>query len=193
MQNTLTGYLVLGIILFVYSIYKIEFESIIIFAAMLAALAFVFGYMLQYVIGDTNFFFMLLDEKLGSIFANSNHSSIEIREIQIYQLYNIIKADVFVLFFGIGGASAVENLYISAFGMFGLVGLFFLVLSLSIPFIKIELNKFMKCAGRPFIALVLNYFIAGLALNNIYLYPQIFIGSYILSLMYLNSVRPTAV
>jgi len=55
MQNTLTGYLVLGIILFVYSIYKIEFESIIIFAAMLAALAFVFGYMLQYVIGDTNF------------------------------------------------------------------------------------------------------------------------------------------
>jgi len=109
---------------------------------------------------------MLLDEKLGSIFANSNHSSIEIREIQIYQLYNIIKADVFVLFFGIGGASAVENLYISAFGIgLALVGCF-LVLSLSIPFIKIELNKFMKCAGRPFHCTCFKLFYCGIGVKQ---------------------------
>ena len=182
MQNTVSGYLLFLCYLF-FMIFMLQGKWKLIPLLSLSIVCIVATYIYINLATEMGAFGMLILDKIDGFIFGSETASVTIRQEQISDLLDILKSDTLLFLFGIGGvgAFAVENQFYSIFGMFGLVGIcLYGTLFLCMFFVFKQRKDYFSCI------LVLLHSIGSISLSGIYLYPLIFVASYIISRFYLG-------
>ncbi len=178
MQNTITGYLLIVFALFYLSI-SLPGKKKSLPIAFASALIITGIYLYFYVLESMGIFGALLIDKINGIFLGTQTSSSTIRQDQIAQLLSTISSEKIQSIFGLGGEAAfiVENNYIALYGLGGLFAIALFAL------IVIRTSYFgYKAKNRNLVLPAIGmYLIGGLSLISFYLFPFIFIFSFIIA------------
>jgi len=181
MQNTASGYLLyFGYLIFM--VFALRGKWKLIPLSFIAAIITGAAYTYVYLATEMGAFGAVIIDKINGFIFGDKTSSITIRQEQISYLLGVLKSDILLSFFGIGGvgAFAVENQYYSILGMFGLIGICLYALLLLSMLFAFKRNKDYFC-----LLLLLLYSIGSTSLAGIYVYPFVFVASYIVSRYYL--------
>ena len=182
MQNTVSGYLMLFILWFSY-LFTLKGVNkllpIIFFSLAILTLTITYNFYAD----SLGFFGALIADKINGFIFGADTSSISARREQIAELLHLMSSDIFTLFFGVGGfgAFSVESQLYSVFGFGGIFAVVAYLLFLITIFLKIYQSK-----NHIFIILLLLYIAGGFSLTALYLYPFIFIISYIFAASDIN-------
>lgn len=182
MQNTATGYIMLAGLggLMMFSL-KGGYKTIPLFLGVVAIYV-------GYLVYDSLWMYMgrfgvLFVDKVNGFIFGADTSSIDLRQTQIAILLKDMESYFVYVLFGKGGNEAylVESTYYAFYGFCGLVGLSLFIFSLLLFLVKFP-NSFKKktyyCHSLYITAL---FVISSAGLIGFYLYPLIFIYSYLVS------------
>ncbi|HCI6293361.1 TPA: hypothetical protein NPO61_004859, partial [Klebsiella quasipneumoniae subsp. similipneumoniae] len=129
-------------------------------------------------------FGILFVDKINGFIFGADTSSIELRQTQISVLLKDMESYLLYVIFGKGGNEAylVESTYYAFYGFCGLVGLTLFIFSLFLFLIKLPKSfkaKTYYCHSFYITAL---FVISSAGLIGFYLYPLIFVYSYLVSI-----------
>lgn len=177
MQNTVSGYLLLlSYLLFMIFILPGKWKLIPVSLLFASSISVAIVYV--YISTKLGAFGSLIIDKVNGFIFGSETASVSLRQEQINYLMESLTLEKLRLAFGIGGvgAFAVENQFYSILGMFGIFGTIICLLAT-----LFMLLAFYRRKDRLSMLLTLLYFIGSLSLAGIYLYPMIFVLSFVIA------------
>lgn len=183
MQNTATGYIMLAGLggLMMLSLKGVNKAIPILLGVIAIYIGFLVYDSLWMYMGR---FGILFVDKINGFIFGADTSSIELRQTQISVLLKDMESYLLYVIFGKGGNEAylVESTYYAFYGFCGLVGLTLFIFSLFLFLIKLPKSfkaKTYYCHSFYITAL---FVISSAGLIGFYLYPLIFVYSYLVSI-----------
>lgn len=180
MQNTATGYFMFVVLFMFMTLWLPRAWKMVPPLILLSGISLGY-YAYTYWAGDMGTFGALLTDKINGFLFGNDTSSIDIRHMQIGVLLQDMKSSTFSIIFGKGGNEAfiVESQYYALFGLSGVMGLGLYTALMVFYLFKWPASfKSKTYYSHAFIILIM-YTISVAGLIGFYLFPFIFIFSYL--------------